>query len=386
MTQPAHLRVILSDHDVQKLTLPSGVPGTVEELESVVRDTYGISVNFCLHYKDVDFGNDFFTLLSTSDIKDKDTIKVVYVLEPPTVTLTLTDIDSSFTSNDCPSQPFNDASSSVTSHDTLPISSESTSENLTYRSKGWPSEFPIPRFSSSTEILLQSGNEKYGCSGTRLDTKDLVSLLPDILGKLAEVIFEYTAYPSSAHLSQVAEALIKKHACLKEPGSFNGCYGWIQRLKYKMNNFRSKLRGIGCPETVVNSLKRKPADDQTPAKNVKKPKKAEVNYLPPHPQGETSASLEQERVNLLHEVTKRNNFQVVAEKMGKTFSLRRQEIIYNTPEIRDVMERWPALTDAAQVSFVLSLDAKRVLTRVLIVFPIFRQLLLQFQNFTRKSP
>lgn len=44
MSQPAHLRVILSDHDVQKLTLPSGVPGT----------------NFCLHYKDVDFGNDFF--------------------------------------------------------------------------------------------------------------------------------------------------------------------------------------------------------------------------------------------------------------------------------------------------------------------------------------
>ncbi len=41
-----------------------------------------------------------------------------------------------------------------------------------------------------------------GCSGTRLDTKDLVSLLPDILVKLAEVIFEYTTYPSSAHLSQ----------------------------------------------------------------------------------------------------------------------------------------------------------------------------------------
>lgn len=82
-----------------------------------------------------------------------------------------------------------------------------------------------------------------------------------------------------------------------------------------------------------------------------------MNYFPPHPQGESNVSLEQERVNLLHEVTKKNNFQVVAEKKGKTFSLRRQEIIYNTPEIRDVMERWPALSDAAQLSFVLSLEA-----------------------------
>lgn len=352
MSQRVNLRVILSDHDVQKLTLPSGVPGTVEELGSVVRDTFGISGNFCLHYKDADFGNDFFTLMSTSDIKDKDTIKIVYVVEPPTVTLTLTDVDSSFSSNDCPCQPFNDASS-VSSHDTLPVSPEPISENLTYRSKGWPSEFPIPRFSSSTEIVLQSGNEKYSSSGTHLDTKDLVSLLPDILGKLAEAIFEYSAYPSSAHLCQVAEALIKKHPCLKEPGSFNGYYGWIQRLKYKMNNFRSKLRGIGCPETVVNSLKKKTADDQSPAKNVKKPKKAEVNYLPPHPQGESSKSLEQERVNLLHEVTKRTNVQVVSDKMGKTFSLRRQEIIYNAPEIRDILERWPALLDATQVSLVL---------------------------------
>lgn len=55
--------------------------------------------DFCWHYKDADFGNDFFTLRSTTDITDKDTIKVVYIQEPPTVTLILTDIDSSFSSN-----------------------------------------------------------------------------------------------------------------------------------------------------------------------------------------------------------------------------------------------------------------------------------------------
>ncbi|KAI9525254.1 hypothetical protein NQZ68_009934 [Dissostichus eleginoides] len=196
-------------------------------------------------------------------------------------------------------QPSDDACSSVSSHDTLPVSQGPMTESLAQRSKGWPSEFAIPRFSSSTEILRQSGNENVSCPGTPFGTKDVISILPDILGKLAEVIYEYTAYPSSAQLSQVAEALIKKHPCLKELGSYNGFYGWIQRLKYKMNNFRSKLRGLGCPEVLVNSLKRKPAEDQTPARNVKKAKKAEVNYLPPHPQGETSGSLEKKRVDLL---------------------------------------------------------------------------------------
>ena len=37
---------------------------------------------------------------------------------------------------------------------------------------------------------------------------------------------------------------------------------------------------------------RKPADEQAPAKNIKK---AEVNDLLPHPQGETSGSLEKKR-------------------------------------------------------------------------------------------
>ena len=123
MSQPAHLRVILSDHVVQKLTLPSGIPGTVAELHSVVRDTFRISGDFCLHYKDADFGNDFFSLLLTTDITDKDTIKVVYIQEPPTVTLTLTDLDGSCSSIiDGYLQPSDDACSSVSSHDTLPVS------------------------------------------------------------------------------------------------------------------------------------------------------------------------------------------------------------------------------------------------------------------------
>ena len=284
MSEPANLRLILSDHNVQKLALPFGIPGTVEELHSIIEVTFGIPWDFCLHFKDADFGNNFFSLISTTCIGNKDTIKVMYIEAPPTVTLTLTDVDSSSASiSDCSPLPSDDVCSSASSHDTLPVSPRPMTEIPAQRSKGWPAEFLIPRFSANTEILLQSGNEKFSCSGILFGTNDLISLLPDILGNLAETIFEYTAYPSSAKLNEVAGALVKKHPCLKEPGSFNGCYGWIQRLKYKINNFRSKLCGTGCPEIVVNSLKRKASHEQTPAKNVKKAKKAEVNYLPHHP-------------------------------------------------------------------------------------------------------
>jgi hypothetical protein len=47
----------------------------------------------------------------------------------------------------------------------------------------------------------------------------------DILEKFAEEIFKFKAYPTDADFSDVAEALIQKHPCLSEPGSYNGCYG-----------------------------------------------------------------------------------------------------------------------------------------------------------------
>ncbi|XP_058481853.1 sterile alpha motif domain-containing protein 3-like isoform X1 [Solea solea] len=345
MPQPAQLRVIIADHDVRKVVLPSGIPETLDDLHSVIRDTFSIAKDFSLHYKDEDF-DEFFTLLSTTDLKDKDTIKVVFLpnQEPPII-LTLTDV-TNMNNQPC-EEPDVDDTASVSTDDTLILSSE---DSPGHRSQRWPAQFSIPSFSGLTEIQIQSGNERFNKYMTLLTTKDLIPLLPDILGKLAEAIYEYTAYPSSLQISEVAEALTQKHPCLKEPGSFNGSYGWAQRLKYKMNNFRSKLRGLGCPEVEVNSLKRKQTHDQYPAKNLKKPKKAEVNYLPPHAQGETTASLEKERVELLSEMMKRDNSKVVAQKMAKTFSLRREEIVKEAPAISECMKRWPALFSEAQIS------------------------------------
>lgn len=105
----------------------------------------------------------------------------------------------------------------------------------------------------------------------------------------------------------------------------------------------------GIPEVLVNSLKRKSSEDKQPAKNIKKPRKAEVNYLPPHLVGETEESLESNRLELISETKKKNNGRVINEMMSRTFSLRRQEIAGQAPSVADLLERWPALFEPSQV-------------------------------------
>ena len=79
-------------------------------------------------------------------------------------------------------------------------------------------------------------------------------LKSDILEKLAEEIFQYTAYPQNYDMVDVAGAFIKKYPCLKEQ-SASGYYGWMISLKYKMANYRTKMCNIGCPEVSINALK-----------------------------------------------------------------------------------------------------------------------------------
>lgn len=87
-----------------------------------------------------------------------------------------------------------------------------------------------------------------------------------------------------------------------------------------MANYQTKMRNTGCSEVTVNALKNKSRDECFPAKNVKKAKKAEVNYCPSYPTGETDESLENLRVELLNDARQRNRASNVREKMSKTFS------------------------------------------------------------------
>lgn len=82
-----------------------------------------------------------------------------------------------------------------------------------------------------------------------------------------------------------------KYPCLNEPGPFNGTNGWRQSLKYKCGNYRTKRKALGSPELLVNCLKNE-SEEKISAKNVKNLTRAELNYLPSHPPGETDDTLE----------------------------------------------------------------------------------------------
>lgn len=351
----ARLRVILQE-EIRKLSLPSGVPATVEELKHIVQDTFAIEQDFSLQFQDQEFDGQFFTLLETNEVKDKDTIKVV--LTSPVITLTFEDslnakgLQEGFDSSCAESSEDVRSSSSLPSSDTILLTSPETivqsspESTSSLRSSSWPAQFEIPTFSFDTELILQAANEAYRKDGTLLSNP---SVKPNILDKLADSIFVYTAYPSRAQREQVAEALVMKHPCLRDPVSSNGIYGWQNSLKYKVGNFRAKVKHLGLPELNVNCRKRKSAAGGPPTKSLKRAKKSEVNYLPPHPQGETDETLEKERIELLYEYKKRDNTKIINEKMAKTFSLRRNDVILNKPAVIDFKARWPALFELSQV-------------------------------------
>lgn len=151
--------------------------------------------------------------------------------------------------------------SSISSLDTDIISSSHSSAPLTpeclssVRSQLWPNSFPIPQFSFDAELQLQRAQLAYHTDGTVLNPN--TKLKSDILDALVSEIIKYKAYPSSADVDDVAAALVQKFPCLKEKGTLTGYFGWKISLKYKMANFRTKLRNIGCSELNINSHKRK---------------------------------------------------------------------------------------------------------------------------------
>lgn len=105
-----------------------------------------------------------------------------------------------------------------------------------------------------------------------------------------------------------------------------------------MANYRTQLKahGTGSAELELNSLKSKRQEDAYPAKNVKRPRRSEVNHFPPLPTGETPKSLEEERISLLAEQKKKNNRQTIKDMMAKTFGFRRQEIVQKKPSLREM--------------------------------------------------
>ncbi|XP_034453560.1 uncharacterized protein LOC117769075 [Hippoglossus hippoglossus] len=309
MNSPAILKVILGDNSSQRLTFQNGLPGSVDELVSEVQRQCGRDCDFRLQFMDALFGNEFMNLTSMDEVQDRGTIRVIPLTEASTPQFA-NSLSTSATAHAL------EESSSLSSGcvDTDILSSPESSGSRSV----WPSIFRVPHFCYDAELKLEQGHAAYREKGTLL-TPD-PKLRSHILEGLVQEIVWYKVYVTDKQFNMVGEALISKHPCLTERGSLTGYAGWKASLKNKLAIYRTHLRKLWCPEVMVNSLKQKPEGKSSAAFGIKKPKQSEVNYCPPYPIGESDVSLESLRVELLSDVKKRNNREVVRMKMEKTFA------------------------------------------------------------------
>lgn len=151
-----------------------------------------------------------------------------------------------------------------------------------------------------------------------------------------------TAYPIIKQIEWVAAALTGKHPCLKDPGPGSGDHSWTMSVKFKMGNYRQKLRLAGCSEVAVNRKRQR--SDNSESRCLKKAKRCEANFLPDNPYGQTESSLQKEKESLKEDMKRKYpNMELIESKMEMTFSLRRKEIVTEEPLVFDVLTQWPAL-------------------------------------------
>lgn len=139
-------------------------------------------------------------LTSTAELEDLATVKVIPISDDFSQLISLTICDDIV---------------STQSDDTELLSTPSSS--VSTRTQMWSHVFLIPKFAYDTELQLEKGNAVFRSNNTRLTLSSKAK--SDILERLAEEIFKFKAYPTDVDFSDVAEALIKKHPYLSEPGS-----------------------------------------------------------------------------------------------------------------------------------------------------------------------
>lgn len=354
----AILRVVLGEDNVVVLNLPNGIPPELEDLKAEIKRQHDFWGNFRLQFRDARFDNDFVNLSSTSLLKDRSTVKVIYLTNESGTTPQNGPLP-------CPThrgasghllQGSDDALSSASDTDILSSASSSSllsspNSESSLRSQPWPQTFTIPPFALDIEHQLAEANDAYRKDGTPLSPSTRVR--SGILDVLVKEIVKYKMYPESEDLEQVSRALVAKHPCLGNQGTGYG--GWKIRLGTKMNNYRQILRNAGYPELSVNSVKRKKergASNLSP-NQVKKPRKAELNFLPSYPEGETTDTLEAKRQELVleHKQKNSNKDPLIKIKMERTFAYRRQEIVTEMPFVTQLQNRWPGLFTPSEVKY-----------------------------------
>lgn len=106
--------------------------------------------------------------------------------------------------------------------------------------------------------------------------------------------------------------------------------GWTTSSKYKLGNYRSKVRQASCNEVSVNRTRVSDNEDEGRF-FLEKNKQGEVSYVPDHP-----------KMYMVDAIKKRGkNMQLIREKMDLTSSLRRKEIVEMEPMVSQM--KWSAL-------------------------------------------
>lgn len=116
-------------------------------------------------------------------------------------------------------------------------------------------------------------------------------------------------------------------------------------LKFKMDNFRSKMHQLGRPD-VANGGKHGQftTKGDPPNKDMKKPRKGEIKFLPEYPEGIEDHHMEEAREDLVYEMMKaKPDGSVIKKWMDVKFALCRKEVVKDKPTISRIMPRWSAV-------------------------------------------
>lgn len=338
----------ISPDNIRRVKLP-GPPESVDQLKDILRETLGLQGQFSLQFEDPDFGNALCNLHSIDELPvDKSVLKVVWdIASNDTMTL------ASEMSDTCSLLSLDTASTSSQSDS---LGSPDFSKNLkTQKDLPKPGSIQIPKFSLDVELRLKKGNETY--KQTKTPVVPPREMKSAICTKIVESIFASDCYPEKADVMSAAAALVEKHPCLTEDGPGSGYDGWIVSLWFKVGNYRNKLRKAGHAEVSVN--KRKKDSEEGVKYRLKKARRAEVNFIPPHPEGHSDDSLEDLRLQMIKETEKKKiDRAFIKETMDVTFFLRRREVVDIEPLVTVLRDRWPALfcKDEASIYCYISLS------------------------------
>lgn len=229
------LCVVLAPDNIRRLNIFENLT-SVEHLKTILQERLQIKEDFLIQFEDPEFENELCNLTNITELPPETAVLKILQKVPEE-----SELETSISSLDTDSM----SSPSDSSNRSSPFVSVRQREN-----SQWPSPFPIPRFSYDVELRLEKGNVNCKEDGTLLTVPREMKM--DILDCNAQAIFSFKAYPNNQELESVSAALIEKYPCLKDPGSGTGYHSWTMSIKYKVGNYRQKLRLAGCSEVSVN--------------------------------------------------------------------------------------------------------------------------------------